>query len=40
VLAELLQARLNGDVVTADDERRLVMRKHPPKAVTSAQDHR
>jgi tRNA nucleotidyltransferase (CCA-adding enzyme) len=32
ILAELLHARLNGTVVTADDERRLVVRKHLPAA--------
>jgi tRNA nucleotidyltransferase (CCA-adding enzyme) len=36
VLAELLQARLNGEVITADDERRLVMRKYPAKPAASA----
>jgi len=40
VLAELLQARLSGDVVTADDERRLVLRKHPGKAAASAPGNR
>jgi len=40
VLAELLQARLSGDVVTADDERRLVLRKHPSKAAASAPGNR
>lgn len=29
LLAELLQARLEGEVLTADDERRLVLRRHP-----------
>jgi len=31
ILADLLQARLNGEVVSADDERRLVLRKHLPR---------